>query len=387
MLRGTNDNRKERKRLGGYWRFVIISAVLIIFFNIICTIEAVADFYRRHIFWLWPATYGRVVGWVPFSVSWVMMGLAAVFLAVFVIALVLLIFLYRREKYKAFVRRYAKCLLTLTLCVLMLYTLNCTALYHCSTMAKNEKTYTLEELELLRNHLVAQAKACGEFEKGDTGISVYPGENMLTGVKQAMGKLSDMFPEFSGYYPNVKYFLSSDIMYYTDIIGMFYPYAMEVNISKYLNDVWYPSTVAHEFAHMKGFIYEDEAEFISYLACTGSEDAFIRYSGYMLALSYVEDAYMNALIDTYGTDAGLDYYYRADVDIASMLDNYYVDWVCYNNTEEFEALTRQDESPVIQSFHETQDALMDSAHEFVGYEPNYDEMTKLLLEYYDGVLY
>lgn len=386
-LQRINNHRNELKRLGGYWRFVIISAVLIIFLNIVCTIKAVADFYRRHIFWLWSETYGRVTGWFPFSVSWVMLGLAAIFLTVFVIALVLLIFLHRREKYKAFVRGYAKCLLTLVLCVLMLYTLNCTALYHCSTMAKNEKTYTLEELELLRNYLAAEAKACGSFERDDTGISVYPGEDMLAGVKQAMQRLSDTIPELSGYYPDVKHFLSSDVMYYADYIGMFYPYAMEVNVSKYLSDVWYPSTAAHELAHLKGFIYEDEAEFISYLACTGSEDAFFRYSGYMLALSYVEDAYINALIDAYGTDAGLDYYYRLDVDIECLLDNYFNDMCCYKDTEEFDELTRQEESPIIQSFHETEDALIESAHEFVGYEPNYDEVTKLLLEYYDGVLY
>lgn len=386
-MRETNDSRGKLRRLSGYWRFVIISGALIIFLNIVCTIEAVADFYRSHIFRLWPATYGRVVGWVPFSVSWVMMGLAAVFLAVFVIALVLLVFFFKRDAYRAFVRRYAKCLLAVTLCMLMLYTLNCTALYHCSTMAKNEKTYTFEELELLRNYLVAQAKACGSFEKDAAGISAYPGKDMLTEVKRAMQRLSDTVPELSGYYPDVKYFLSSDVMYYTNYIGIFYPYAMEVNISKYLNDVWYPSTVSHELAHLKGFIYEDEAEFIAYLACTGSEDAFLRYSGYILALSYVEDAYVNALFDTYGTDQGIDYYYRSDVDIEALLDNYFVDRYCYNDTEEFAALTEQEESPVIQSFHETEDALMESVHELVGYEPNYDEVTELLLEYYDGVLY
>ena len=44
-----------------------------------------------------------------------------------------------------------------------------------------------------------------------------------------------------------------------------------------------PWTMAHELAHQCGFMREDEANFIAYLACKESDDALMRYSGYLLA--------------------------------------------------------------------------------------------------------
>ena len=44
-----------------------------------------------------------------------------------------------------------------------------------------------------------------------------------------------------------------------------------------------PWAMAHELAHQYGFMREDEANFIAYLACKESDDALMRYSGLMLA--------------------------------------------------------------------------------------------------------
>ena len=59
------------------------------------------------------------------------------------------------------------------------------------------------------------------------------------------------------------------------------------------NDVMYilniPSTMCHELAHLRGYIYEDEANFIGYLACLQSEDDFFRYAGYLSVLTYLNN--------------------------------------------------------------------------------------------------
>jgi uncharacterized protein (DUF2267 family) len=49
--------------------------------------------------------------------------------------------------------------------------------------------------------------------------------------------------------------------------------------------------MCHELAHLSGYAREEEANFVSYLACMGSEDPFFRYSAAYTALRYV----MNAL--------------------------------------------------------------------------------------------
>ncbi len=385
------------KKPGKYWIFVMTAVAFIVLFHLAGSIEAAADFYRRHIFWLWPATYGRLTGLFPFSVGGAMIVAAFLLVAVLAVSLLLLPIFRKNKKYIIYIKNYAKAMLAITLCVLMTYTLNCTILYHCSKLSKGEKNYTVKELETLRAYLVEQCKACGTFQKDAAGASVYTGdssgqggtgtlkyarENLLKEVKKAMDGISDEIPELSGYYPNVKPFLSSEIMYYGGFIGMYYPFSMEANVTEYLSDTFYPNTVAHELAHLKGFVYEDEANFISYLACTDSDNPFVRYSGYLLVLSYVDEDYHKALRKAYGKRAD-DYY----VSVYDSIDNFAADHNCYKRTEELTALQNKEQGAASEVFNTLEDSLMENAYEFYDNKVNYDEVTKLLLEYYDGVLY
>ena len=59
-----------------------------------------------------------------------------------------------------------------------------------------------------------------------------------------------------------------------------------------------PFTVCHELSHLKGFIQEDEANFLAYIAATGSDNVEFRYAGYLEALEYVEDAMNKNEINT-----------------------------------------------------------------------------------------
>lgn len=70
---------------------------------------------------------------------------------------------------------------------------------------------------------------------------------------------------------------------------------MEANYNKTMYVVNKPATICHELAHLKGFIYEDEANFIGFLACVSSDDLFFRYSGYMSVLGYVENEFRDSV--------------------------------------------------------------------------------------------
>lgn len=55
-----------------------------------------------------------------------------------------------------------------------------------------------------------------------------------------------------------------------------------------------PFTVCHELSHLKGFMREDEANFIAYLACTGSDNVYLQYAGWVYALIYAANALYSA---------------------------------------------------------------------------------------------
>ena len=100
----------------------------------------------------------------------------------------------------------------------------------------------------------------------------------------AMRKLAEQYPALERpLYSPPKPVLASELMSYANIGGMFFPFTMESNINVDNPSFAIPWAMAHELAHQCGFMREDEANFIAYLACKGSDDALMRYSGYLLA--------------------------------------------------------------------------------------------------------
>ncbi len=109
-----------------------------------------------------------------------------------------------------------------------------------------------------------------------------------------MKNLGKQYPSLSGYYPNPKPVTFSWGMSHLRLTGMFSPFTVEANYNRDIPDYEIPYTVCHELAHLKGWIREDEAGFIAYLACRESSDPALRYSGTLNALSYAMNALYSA---------------------------------------------------------------------------------------------
>lgn len=107
----------------------------------------------------------------------------------------------------------------------------------------------------------------------------------------------------------VKPVLLSVPMSYTHITGVYSFFTGEANINVDFPDYTLPFTAAHELAHQRGIARENEANFIAYLVCIGSDDPYIRYSGYLNMYEYVSSA-------LYGADRDLYYEVRAELPTA-----------------------------------------------------------------------
>lgn len=69
--------------------------------------------------------------------------------------------------------------------------------------------------------------------------------------------------------------------------GFYLPFTGEAYISANLTPVEIPFDVAHEMAHGYGFSREGTCNFLAYLACISSADAFIKYSGCLVYYSHI----------------------------------------------------------------------------------------------------
>lgn len=198
----------------------------------------------------------------------------------------------RGKKLKAFAGRYYRILLWLGGIVSFVMSINCFLLYHCtgfqeSYMPGKRREYKVGELAALRDYVVKQ---CNELavlmERDENGYIVYRDDMRLQAMKE-MGRLGQEYPLLGGYYPAPKEFTFSGFFSQQYIMGYYFPFTMEANYNGKMYIANMPATMCHELSHVKGFIYEDDANFIGYLACTTSEDAFFRYSGYLSVLNYL----------------------------------------------------------------------------------------------------
>jgi len=111
--------------------------------------------------------------------------------------------------------------------------------------------------------------------------------------------LAEDYPILGGYYGAPKPILLSKAMSQTEITGVFIPFTMEANVNVDVPDYSIPATMLHELAHLRGFMREDEANFLSYLAGMKSDNVEIRYSSTMLALIISGNALYNQDTDLY----------------------------------------------------------------------------------------
>jgi len=82
--------------------------------------------------------------------------------------------------------------------------------------------------------------------------------------------------------PSIKPTIFQRLFEMSGTSGFTDPWTHEVNLDASSFFYERPAIYAHEWAHISGFADESEANLISVLACTSSDDALLRYSGWIL---------------------------------------------------------------------------------------------------------
>lgn len=152
-----------------------------------------------------------------------------------------------------------------------------------------------------------------KLSTGDTGSALLFDNNYYgtaQRAKNAMNKLAEEYKILKGNYSSPKPVRQSKVMSYLGITGMFFPYTFEANVNVHIPPYQIPAVMLHELVHLRGFMREDEANFISYLAGIKSGYDDFHYSTTMLALTYS----MNALYaEDYDAFVSLYHLYSEDV--------------------------------------------------------------------------
>lgn len=374
--------------------YIGIGAVVILLNVVAWNSTAFCDAYIETVFPLWVNTYGRLTGLVPFSVGEIMLvlgvvlvGLAAMVWIVWLVARII----NRRKRVACeppvgcsriicrICRGFYLFFAWTFLSVCFVMTLNCFILYHASTFSevyfeqKHDVEYDLEDLIAVRNMVVEECNRLAlEMDRDENGAIIYDKDigQMAIGCMQELGKT---YGHLDGFYPHPKPLYTSDFFCQQYMCGYYFPFSMEANY----NDVMYimnkPSTMCHELAHLRGYIFEDEANFISYLACIQSEDIVFRYSGYLSVLNYLDNDFYKAV------GRNREAYMEQPLISAQVIeDNVFV------TEEEWERINSKALLDT-ETVDEVSDTLVDVTLKANGVEDgmiSYNRVVRLLLEYY-----
>lgn len=284
---------------------VILTAAAVFLSIAARKLPGVAQWYSTHLYPLWVGSIGRLMGYLSFSGSEMLLY---ILLICAVLWFVRLMRGYRKEvkgnngKAPADVLSGGWNLILLVSVLFFLYVANCGINYQRNSFSESSgiqaEEYTVEELKEVCQWLTRKVAAYSDtVERGEDGgmiLELPLGENAIA----AMGELGEEYPELAGYYPKPKKLVNSWILSIQDLSGVYSPFTIEANYNGDMQDYNIPFTACHELSHLRGFMQEQEANFIAFLACSGSEEDAFAYSGYLMGWIHC----MNVL-------------YRADYDV------------------------------------------------------------------------
>ena len=166
-----------------------------------------------------------------------------------------------------------------------------------SKLGLREEPVSAEELSVAARYMIDGMN--GELDKIDfnpdgSSDMPYSREEMNRRLLKAYRTASDKYSFIPRLTSRIKPVAMSEPLTYTHISGIYTYFTGEANLNVNFPDYTQPYTAAHELAHQRGFLPEDEANFIAFLVCMESDDPYIRYSGYLNMYQYLNSALYSA---------------------------------------------------------------------------------------------
>lgn len=285
---------RELLKLKRKWILLLIPAELLILF--LCrTWPVIAEYvFGRVVYRCISIIIGAVTRWFPFSLAEIIIYTIPVIAVTLLVMFIRKIILCKGRRKIVCAKAVLNVLCFVSAASFMFVILCGTNYYRYSFMEYVDYEVTESDKEDLYKLCIYLAEQVNEskrniseeYEDGTTKLSYDSYGEFFDAAEDIMSEFSQNYPSMKWSTGSAKPVLASKYMSYTDIVGIFIPFTMEANVN--IDTVPYnqPSDTLHELAHLRGIMREDEANYISYLACVTSGEPDFVYSGYMMAYIY-----------------------------------------------------------------------------------------------------
>ncbi len=291
-----NDTKKLPRLPLGVKIIYAVAATCVPIYLVFLLSESFSDFFNRYISSFFRAIFAHSTSLIPFSLA----EFALLLLPIWVFFIT-----------RAITRRYGEtlkelfcsviCVFSIVALIFSSFTLAFAPAYRGSTLDKKlgMERVDVSARELYHTALVLSARLAEESENvtyGLDGFSVMPYDysQMNKNLLDAYDTVCDEHTFIQRLDSRLKPVMLSEPMSYTHITGVYTFFTGESNINVAFPDYTIPFTAAHELAHQRGIARENEANFMAFLVCSKSEDAYVRYCAYLNMYEYVASALASA---------------------------------------------------------------------------------------------
>lgn len=266
-----------------------LAAVDIVLLAVMRNVNGAAEWYGTKIYPFWVNTLGRLCGSVPFSVVEMLLYITVIAVCVWFVRFLAKVFC-KKPDAAAFLKKGLGNLLLLAVILFTMYVVTCGINYYKESFAVSYhlemQKYTDEELEAACRILAERMNdTADKVTRDEDGMMRVPKHAKKTAV-EAMQNLGRTYPKLSGFYPIPKGLAGSWILSVQSLTGVYSPFTVEANYNQAMVDYNEPFTMCHELSHLKGFMQEEEANFIAYLACEQSDNVEFQYSSAVMGWIY-----------------------------------------------------------------------------------------------------
>ncbi len=274
----------------------VLTAISVLLYVALRASVGFADTFNRTVSPVGRVLLAKLTSWFPFSFAEMLLLLSPIILITVIII--------GAKRFCNTARRmwiYVACIFSAVCMVFNIFVWNFAPGYNALPLDQKldleRGPISAEELYATADILLEELKVLeGDILFMETGASRMPYSyaEMNKKLMKAYDKACDKYDFIDDFHSRVKPVMLSEPMSYTHITGIYTFFTGEANINANFPDYTIPFTAAHELAHQRGIAREEEANFVAFLVCMESDDAYIRYSGALNLYEYVVSALYSA---------------------------------------------------------------------------------------------
>lgn len=292
---------RKRKGVLLQWIAALTPALLAAALYFLAGSRDFSNWYARHIFPLWTESVGRFFGIFPFSVMEIVLCLLILICLIFFVRDMTRIV--RKRVAKGAISRFSRFLLIAAGSFLLIFMLGAGVNYNRSPFSEDNHLRsgggTKEELYHLCLILAEGTNELADQVRRDENQIMQLEPGFEQAAVEAMRSLSKQYDTLKGYYSRPKPVLFSEFLSHQNVTGIHSPFTAEAQYNRVIVPYNIPHTICHELSHLKGYMREDEANFVAYLACLASDRKDFNYSAYLLGYIYATNALSGADRDAF----------------------------------------------------------------------------------------